>query len=130
MSKRFFVYQKRFCVFSNDVSFHKTNNNAFSSQATFDSHTHQRSPFFSASPDTHSDTDPYYWDTGKAGERYTKEVLIPLSGFKHFDSNCYIPKPDGTLTVIDLILLHISGIYVIESKNYSGLIYGHEEEQK
>lgn len=101
-----------------------------SSQSTLDTCQHRRSHVPSTSSVTHSDTDPYYWDTGKAGERYTKEVLVPLSGFKHFVSNCYIPKPDGTLTEIDLILLHISGIYVIESKNYSGLIYGHEEEQK
>lgn len=69
------------------------------------------------------------WDTGKTGERYTREVLSPLTGYKRFLSNCYLPKSDGTFTEIDVILLHESGLYIFEVKNYSGLIFG-EEEQK
>ena len=70
------------------------------------------------------------WDTGKAGERYTKDVLEPLTGYKQILSNCYLPKSDGTFTEIDLILLHESGVYVIESKNYSGWIFGNEEQRQ
>lgn len=70
------------------------------------------------------------WDMGKAGERYTKDVLEPLQGYKQILSNCYFPKSDGTFTEVDLILLHESGIYVIESKNYSGWIFGHEDQQQ
>lgn len=73
--------------------------------------------------------DPEWWDTGKTGERYTREVLMPLEGYKKFISNCYLPKADGTFTEVDVILLHESGVYVIESKNYSGWIFG-EENQK
>ena len=40
--------------------------------------------------------------------------------------NCYIPKDNGETTEIDLIMLHSSGIYVFESKNYSGWIFGSE----
>lgn len=69
------------------------------------------------------------WDTGETGERYTKEVLQPLKGYKQFLSNCYVRKSDGTLTEVDLILLHESGIYVIESKNYSGWIFGGENQR-
>lgn len=70
------------------------------------------------------------WDTGKTGERYIKDVLEPLTGYKQILSNCYLPKSDGTFTEIDLILLHESGVYVIESKNYSGWIFGNEEQQQ
>lgn len=69
------------------------------------------------------------WDTGKTGERYTREVLVSLTGYKRFLSNCYLPKPDGTFTEVDVILLHESGLYVFEVKNYSGWIFG-EEGQK
>lgn len=68
-------------------------------------------------------------DIGAAGERYIKEDLQPLAGYKRFLSNCYVPKSDETLTEIDLILLHESGIYVIESKNYSGWIFGSENQK-
>ena len=76
-----------------------------------------------------SQNSPMQWDTGKTGERYVREVLSPLSGYKKFLSNCYLPKPDGTFTEVDVILLHESGLYVFEVKNYSGWIFG-EEGQK
>lgn len=41
--------------------------------------------------------------------------------------NIYIPKRNGTYTEIDVLLLHESGIYVFESKNISGNIYGELE---
>lgn len=70
-------------------------------------------------------------DIGAAGELYAKDALQPLAGHKQFVSNCYVPKYDPksdetTFTEIDLILLHESGIYVIESKNFSGRIFGSE----
>ena len=74
--------------------------------------------------------DPYFWDTGRTGERYTREALAYLEGEKQFLSNCYIPKDDGTFTEIDLILIHESGIYVLESKNYSGWIFGSENQKQ
>lgn len=90
-------------------------------------------PFFrkrsSHPPARESDSPIDVWDTGKTGERYTKEVLQPLTGYKQFLSNCYLPKPDETFTEVDLILLHESGIYVIESKNYSGWIFGSEDQK-
>lgn len=70
-------------------------------------------------------------DIGTVGELYAKDALQPLAGHKQFVSNCYVPKYDPksdetTFTEIDLILLHESGIYVIESKNFSGRIFGSE----
>lgn len=77
-----------------------------------------------------SNEDPYFWDTGKTGERYIRESFKLLGGYKRFLSNCYIPKDDGTFTEVDIILLHVSGIYVIESKNYSGWIFGNENDKQ
>ena len=41
-------------------------------------------------------------------------------------TNIYLPKEDGTTTEIDLIMITATGIYVFESKNYSGWIFGDE----
>lgn len=71
-----------------------------------------------------------YFDKGHFGEYLTYKNLKSLPGYKHFLFNCYIPKDDGTTTEIDLILLHESGIYVFESKNYSGRIFGSEEQKQ
>ena len=62
-----------------------------------------------------------YWsmlfDKGRKGEYDTYRYLRSLDGYKKFLFNCYIPKEDGTMTEVDMILLHESGIYVLESKN-------------
>lgn len=57
-------------------------------------------------------------------------TLKPLEGYKKFLFNCYLPKDNGGTTEIDLILLHTSGIYVFEAKNWSGEIYGTETDDK
>ena len=38
-----------------------------------------------------------------------------------------MPRDDGETTEIDVLMLHTSGIYVFESKNYSGWIFGDEK---
>ena len=43
--------------------------------------------------------------------------------------NLYIFKEDGTTTEIDALLIHPSGIYIFESKNYKGWIFGSENQQ-
>ena len=68
-------------------------------------------------------------DKGKTGEEQVYNVLERLEGRKAVLRNCYIPKVTGGTTEIDLILLHESGIYVIESKNYSGWIFGNENQK-
>lgn len=40
-----------------------------------------------------------------------------------------MPKTNGETTEIDLILIHETGIYVIESKNYKGWIFESEEQK-
>ncbi len=44
--------------------------------------------------------------------------------------NCYIPKDNGETTEIDMIMIHRSGIYVFESKNYGGWIFGNEYDKE
>ena len=38
----------------------------------------------------------------------------------------YIPKPDGGYAQIDVLMIHETGMYVIECKNYTGWIFGSE----
>lgn len=68
-------------------------------------------------------------DTGVKGEYLTWKYLHKLGGYKKYLFNCYLPKDDGETTEVDVILLHESGIYVFESKNYSGWIFGAETQQ-
>lgn len=65
-------------------------------------------------------------DTGKLGEYLTYRTLRKLPGEKRFLFNCYLPREDAATTETDLILLHSSGAYLLESKNYSGWIFGSE----
>lgn len=66
------------------------------------------------------------FDKGRYGEYLTYKYLSKLSGHKQYLFNCYIPKDNNTTTELDVILLHDSGIYIFESKNYSGWIFGTE----
>lgn len=69
------------------------------------------------------------FDKGRAGEFYTYKYLMPLKGYKRFLFNLYLPKGNGETTELDIVLLHESGVYVFESKNYSGWIFGTESQQ-
>ena len=76
------------------------------------------------------ETKTHFWkmrrDLGLYGEYLISKQLAKLEGNKRFLFNCYLPKKDGTTSEVDVILLHSSGIYVFESKNYSGWIFGTE----
>ena len=65
-------------------------------------------------------------DSGLYGEYLIYRQLTKLEGSKRFLFNSYLPKNDGTTSEVDVILLHSSGIYVFESKNYSGWIFATE----
>lgn len=66
-------------------------------------------------------------DTGRYGEYLTYKHLkhLEANGAK-FLFNLYIPKGNGETTEIDLLMIHAKGIFVFESKNYSGWIFGTE----
>ncbi|WP_374723933.1 nuclease-related domain-containing protein [Calidifontibacillus erzurumensis] len=67
------------------------------------------------------------FDRGNYGEYLTFLYLEKIEGNKRLLTNLYIPRKDGTTTEIDLIMISEKGIYVFESKNYSGWIFGDEK---
>lgn len=66
------------------------------------------------------------FDRGNFGEFLTFSYLEKLGENHKLMTNLYIPKDDGMTTEIDLIMISHTGIYVFESKNYSGWIFGDE----
>ena len=69
---------------------------------------------------------------GWYGERLTTKILNRLdragvSGFVL--RNVYIPTKDGETTEIDVLYLTLKGVFVLESKNYSGWIFGNDQER-
>ena len=69
------------------------------------------------------------YDGGLLGEFLIFKALESLEGPRKFLFNLYLPKWNGDTTELDVVLLHKSGIYVFESKNYSGWIFGSERQQ-
>ena len=70
------------------------------------------------------------FDKGRIGEFYIYKYLKSLDGYKKFLFNIYIPKSNEETTELDVVLLHESGLYVFESKNYSGWIFGSEAQKE
>lgn len=68
-----------------------------------------------------------YFDKGKLGEYMTYKYLRSAenNGAK-FLFNIYIPKGEEETTEIDVLMIHAKGLFVFESKNYSGWIFGSE----
>ncbi|MDB6354184.1 nuclease-related domain-containing protein [Trichococcus sp. K1Tr] len=65
-------------------------------------------------------------DPGRNGEFLIYSCLERFGEEHKLLTNVYLPKEDGTTTEIDLIMITATGIYVFESKNYSGWIFGDE----
>lgn len=69
-------------------------------------------------------------DKGSYGEYLIYKYLRDYeSDGARFLYNCYLPKDNGETTEIDILMIHRSGIYVFESKNYSGWIFGSEKQK-
>lgn len=70
-------------------------------------------------------------DLGAYGEYLTKYLFgsVRFKGYYKILTNIYVPYKDGT-SEIDVLVIHTKGIYVIESKNYSGWIFGSENQQQ
>ncbi len=67
-------------------------------------------------------------DVGRFGEYLTYKYLSSYEKEgARFLFNCYLPRDNGETTEIDVLMLYKSGIYVFESKNYSGWIFGNEK---
>ena len=71
-----------------------------------------------------------FFDHGKYGEYQTYKKLSSLEkdGAK-FLFNAIIPREDGRTSEIDVIMLSQKGVFVFESKNYSGWIFGDESQK-
>lgn len=67
---------------------------------------------------------------GANGEYQTYKLLRKYEekGAK-FLFNCYLPTQKGKTSEVDVIMIYKSGIYVFESKNYSGWIFGNENDK-
>ena len=85
---------------------------------------YKNSSYYSA---THKPFLITFADKGAYGEYLTYKYLKPYEekGAK-FLFNCYIPKNNDETSEIDVMMIYHSGIYVFESKNYSGWIFGSE----
>lgn len=70
-------------------------------------------------------------DAGLYGEYLCSKHLNKMEGNKRFLYNVYLEKKNknNDTTEVDVIMIHNSGIYVLESKNYSGWIFGSEEDR-
>lgn len=68
------------------------------------------------------------YNPGRCGEYFTYKQLAYLENYDaRFLFNVYVPANNGHTTEIDILLLTKQGIFVFESKNYSGWIFGREE---
>lgn len=69
--------------------------------------------------------------TGRYGEKLTAKKLkwVKFFGRKgEILRNIYIPKDNGDTSEIDVLYITQKGIFVFESKNYSGWIFGDEDD--
>ncbi len=69
---------------------------------------------------------------GKHGEKLTERELklVQLFGRKgKVLRNVYLPKDNGETSEIDVLFITQKGIFVFESKNYSGWIFGDEKDK-
>ena len=73
----------------------------------------------------------FRFNKGKYGEYLTSRMIDKYASWYHKQLlNVYVPKRNSSeLTELDLIYIDATGIYVIESKNYSGWIFGNEAHQ-
>lgn len=70
---------------------------------------------------------------GKYGEELSEEELRLLNQFGkkgRILRNAYIPKGNGKTTEIDLLYITQKDVFVLESKNYSGWIFGNENDKQ
>lgn len=67
---------------------------------------------------------PDYAAIGAEGEQQIYEWLVRMFGVNYVFRNVYVMRSSGRLTEIDLLAIHPTGVFVVESKNYSGMVSG------
>lgn len=70
-----------------------------------------------------------FGNKGDYGEYLTFRILERTEEYHKILTNVYVPREDGTTTEIDLVMIAESGVYVFESKNYSGWIFGNNRQK-
>jgi hypothetical protein len=76
---------------------------------------------------THKPLFKLWFDKGAYGEYMIYRHLDKkIEGEHRWLFNAYIPRSENRTTEIDVILFHSSGVYIFESKNYKGWIFGTE----
>lgn len=63
---------------------------------------------------------------GKQGERKVRRIIGETNPPIQYVINDYVIEHDGKSSQIDHILINYYGVFVIETKNYSGRIYGND----
>ena len=76
-----------------------------------------------------------YWavhgDGGLYGEYSLYRYIQPFENIGcKFLFNLYVPRDNGKTSEIDVVMFHPKGLFVIESKNYSGWIFGNESNRQ
>lgn len=66
---------------------------------------------------------------GRLGEDRVVSALKPMPYNNRILRNLLITDESGSSTEIDLVIITSMGVYVIESKNYSGWIFGNHDQQ-
>lgn len=66
---------------------------------------------------------------GNIGEFFTFLKLEKFKDYKKLLTNNYVSDENNLTHESDIIMIHSTGIYVFESKNYSGWIYGKETDR-
>ena len=67
---------------------------------------------------------------GKAGEVTVASIISRFLNkglYGHVLRNLYVPKPDGGTSEVDVLLVCTKGIFVFESKNYAGWVFGDDK---
>lgn len=79
---------------------------------------------------THSSYWSVHCNSGRYGEYLAYRFLQPFKNIGcRFLFNLYVPR-DGKTSEIDVVMFHPKGLFVIESKNYSGWIFGNENHKQ
>ena len=66
---------------------------------------------------------------GYIGEKRIHRVLEKLGEEYRIFNDLYVPKQDGQLTQVDHVVVSQYGVFVIETKNYTGWIFGSEKQK-
>ena len=68
---------------------------------------------------------------GERGEEFVKWVIRKTKMGEHYVlNNLFLRRFDGRTTQIDHLVINRKGVFVIETKNYSGRIYGKETQRE